>query len=195
MPHEKEILSDIDESIRAKELLKEHVGDIAKAASALTNALRGGKKMVIFGNGGSAADAQHIAAELSGKFNIRDRPGLPGIALTVNTSALTAIGNDFSYDEIFSRQLEGLVGPGDVVIGISTSGNSPNILRAIEKGKELGATTVGMCGKGGKLPSICDISIRVPSENTPRIQEAHITVGHIICAIAERELFGKGKTR
>jgi D-sedoheptulose 7-phosphate isomerase len=195
MSHEKEILSDIDESIRAKELLKEQVGDIAKVASALTDALRRGKKMVIFGNGGSAADAQHIAAELSGKFNIRDRPGLPGLSLTVNTSALTAIGNDFSYDEIFSRQLEGLVGEGDVVIGISTSGNSPNILRAIEKAKELGATTVGLCGKGGKLPSMCDISIRVPSENTPRIQEAHITVGHIICAIAERELFGKGKTR
>ena len=146
-------------------------------------------KVVLFGNGGSAADAQHIAAELVGKYKL-ERKSLPALALTTNTSIISAIGNDYGFDVIFEKQIEGLVKKEDVVIGISTSGNSENILKGVLKAKKLGAKTIAFTGKsGGKLKDKVDILLNIPSDNTPRIQEAHITVGHIICGIVESEIF------
>jgi D-sedoheptulose 7-phosphate isomerase len=140
-----------------------------------------GKKILIFGNGGSAADAQHIAAELTGRYK-SDRRGLPAIALTTDTSALTAIANDFGYKNVFARQVEALANEGDLLIGISTSGNSKNILKALKLGKELGCRTMGLSGNGGgAMSEVCDLNIVVPSTDTPRIQEMHIMIGHIIC--------------
>ena len=182
----------LEESIRVKEDLREQASEIEKikrVSKAIIKALKNGKKVVLFGNGGSAADAQHIACELAGKFKL-ERRGLPAVALTTNTSTLTAIGNDYGYDKIFSRQVEGMVGRGDVVIGISTSGNSVNVINGIEAAKERRAFTVGLTGAtGGKLGKIVDICIKVPSNDTPRIQEAHITIGHIICQLVEEGLF------
>ncbi len=146
-----------------------------------TEALQKGNKILLFGNGGSAADAQHIAAELTGRYK-SERRGLAGIALTTDTSALTAIGNDFGYDRIFERQVEALANEGDVLIGISTSGNSDNVLRGLFLGRKLGCKTIGLSGKdGGSMSKFCDINIVVPSNDTPRIQEMHIMIGHIIC--------------
>ena len=146
-----------------------------------TEALQKGNKILLFGNGGSAADAQHIAAELTGRYK-NERRGLAGIALTTDTSALTAIGNDFGYDRIFERQVEALANEGDVLIGISTSGNSDNVLRGLFLGRKLGCKTIGLSGKdGGSMSKFCDINIVVPSNDTPRIQEMHIMIGHIIC--------------
>jgi D-sedoheptulose 7-phosphate isomerase len=146
-----------------------------------TEALQRGNKILLFGNGGSAADAQHIAAELSGRYKSQRR-GLPGIALTTDTSALTAIGNDFGYERIFERQVEALANEGDVLIGISTSGNSDNVLRGLFKGRKMGCKTIGLSGKeGGNMGKFCDVNIVVPSNDTPRIQEMHIMIGHIIC--------------
>lgn len=163
---------------------------IAKVGVELRRCLHGGRRVYIFGNGGSAADAQHIAAELAGRY-LRERPGLPCIALTTNTSTLTAIGNDYSYDAVFSRQLEGLACRGDVVIGISTSGNSGNVIRALEYAKSKGTRTVALTGRsGGKLKAIADYCLCVPSEATPRIQEVHILLGHILCEIAEEPYVG-----
>jgi D-sedoheptulose 7-phosphate isomerase len=143
--------------------------------------LKNGKKILLFGNGGSAADAQHIAAELTGRYKT-ERGGLPGIALTTDTSALTAIGNDYGYDRVFDRQVEALANEGDMLIGISTSGNSGNVISALQLGRERGCKTVGLSGKGGgKMNSVCDVNVVVPSDNTPRIQEMHIMIGHIIC--------------
>jgi len=143
--------------------------------------IKNDKKILIFGNGGSAADAQHIAAELTGRYKT-ERRGLPAIALTTDTSALTAIGNDFGYSNIFQRQVEALANEGDLLIGISTSGNSENVLKALSLGRKLGCRTVGLSGKGGgKMDEVCDINITIPSDNTPRIQEMHILIGHIIC--------------
>jgi len=161
-------------------------------ADLLVDAFRKGNKVLLFGNGGSAADAQHIACELAGKFYL-DRAPLPAIALTTNTSSLTAIANDYSYEEVFVRQVKGLVKQGDVVIGISTSGNSPNVLRGIEEAKRLGATTIALIGRGGRLKKSADYVLSVPSDDTPRIQEAHITAGHIICYLVEQALFGNRK--
>lgn len=189
MVDESFILKAIDDSIRAKEALRGNAREMLVVARLISKSLRDGGKMIIFGNGGSAADAQHIAAELSGQFYNRSRPGLAAISLTTNTSALTAIANDLSYDTVFERQLEGLCRPGDVVIGISTSGNSGNVIRAIEKAKKLGAVTVGMTGAGGRLPDLVDHALKVSSTDTPRIQESHILIGHIICAIVEKEMF------
>ena len=147
--------------------------------------LQAGGKVLLMGNGGSAADAQHIAAELVGRFE-RERRGLPALALTTDTSILTAIGNDFHFDQVFSRQIEALARPGDLVIGLSTSGNSPNVLEAVRVAKERGIKTIALAGKdGGKLSRQADIAIVVPSQNTARIQEVHITVGHIICAAVD----------
>ena len=144
----------------------------------------------MFGNGGSAADSQHIVAELSGKFYNSKRPGLAAISLNTNTSSLTAIANDFSYEEIFSRQLEGLLNSKDLVVGISTSGNSTNVFNGLNKAKEIGAVTVSFTGaSSGKLGSVSDFCLRVPSKDTPRIQESHILVGHIICECVEKILF------
>jgi D-sedoheptulose 7-phosphate isomerase len=158
-------------------------------AGELTRAFSHGHKVLIFGNGGSAADAQHIAAELTGKFYLDRRP-LPAIALTVNTSSLTAIANDYGYDRIFVRQLQSLVNSGDVVIGISTSGNSHNVVLAMEEARRGGAVTVAFTGRGGQIKEITDYALCIPSGDTPRIQEAHITAGHIICYLVEESLFG-----
>jgi D-sedoheptulose 7-phosphate isomerase len=153
---------------------------------------RNGRKTLLAGNGGSAADAQHIAAELVGRYGF-DRPSIPSVALTVDTSALTAIGNDYGYDRVFSRQLEGMGQEGDLFIGISTSGNSENIVRAFESAKTKGITTVALVGRdGGRMARMADYAVIVPSDATPRIQESHILIGHIWCDIIERGLFGGG---
>ena len=183
----------IRESVAVKEALLrdgELIRLVAEVGRDLAAALRGGHRAFLFGNGGSAADAQHIAAELVGRY-LRDRPGLPAVALTVNTSSLTAIANDYSYDAVFARQLEALGSAEDMAIGISTSGNSRNVLLAIEAAKRKGMTSVGLTGQGGgQLRGMVDRCICVPSGDTPRVQEAHILIGHILCEIVERELFG-----
>jgi len=164
-----------------KELLEKILGVSNEIAQALGN----GKKILICGNGGSAADAQHIAAELVGKF-MKERRALPAIALNTNTSVITAIGNDYSYDDIFARQVEAFGTSGDILIGISTSGNSKNVLKAFEIAKKISIMTVALTGQsGGKMKEMVDVCINVPSSLTPRIQEAHITIGHIMCEIAE----------
>ncbi|MFA5461757.1 MAG: D-sedoheptulose 7-phosphate isomerase, partial [Sulfurimonas sp.] len=149
-------------------------------------------KTILAGNGGSAADAQHIAAELVGRYGF-DRPSIPSLALTTDTSCLTAIGNDYGYDNVFSRQLEGMGQEGDIFIGISTSGNSKNIINAFISAKKKGITTVALVGRdGGEMAKMADIALVVPSDSTPRIQESHILIGHIICDIIEKEIFGDG---
>lgn len=155
-------------------------------------AYKNGNKTLLAGNGGSAADAQHIAGEFVSRFYF-DRPGIASIALTTDTSVLTAIGNDYGYEELFARQVQAQGVKGDIFIGISTSGNSKNILKALEVCKEKGILSIGLTGaSGGAMSGLCDFCIKVPSSCTPRIQEAHILIGHIICAIVEEELFGKG---
>ncbi len=162
--------------------------DLEKASQIAVDTLKKGHKILLCGNGGSAADAQHIAAELTGRYK-SERRGLPGIALTTDTSALTAIGNDYGYNRVFDRQVEALANRGDLLIGISTSGNSENIISALSLAKELGCSTIGFSGKeGGKMNDICDINLIVPSNNTPRIQEMHILFGHTICQIIDNEL-------
>ena len=162
---------------------------IAEVAQRCVDTLRSGNKLLLAGNGGSASDAQHIAAELVGRFEV-DRKGLPAIALTTNASQLTAISNDYGYEAVFSRQVEAFGEKGDLFIGLSTSGNSANVVAAAEAAKTQGLMIVGMTGaSGGKLESLCDACLKIPSTNTARIQEAHITVGHIVCSQIERELF------
>ena len=171
-------------------LAREEGERLAAVAALLANRLRAGNTLFTCGNGGSAADAQHIAAELSGKFYLH-RPGLPAVALTTNTSALTAIGNDFSYDEVFSRQLEGLARPGDVLFALTTSGRSPNVRRAVEWARANGVATVAFTGSAGDdFAALCDHAFVVPSADTPHVQEAHITIGHALCALAEAALYG-----
>ena len=163
---------------------------IEKVISVITQAFKNGNSVYFAGNGGSAADAQHLAAEFSGRF-YKDRKALPSEALHCNTSYLTAVANDYSYDVIYSRLLEGLAKPGDVLVGLSTSGNSGNIVKAFEKSKELKVTTIGFTGAaGGKMKELSDYLINVPSTDTPRIQESHILVGHIICELVEKNIFG-----
>ena len=158
---------------------------IIQASKIIINALNDNKKVILFGNGGSAADAQHIAAEFTGRFVI-ERRGLSAIALTTDTSALTAIGNDYGFDVIFSRQVEALAHEGDVLIGISTSGNSANVVNAITKGKELKCVTITLTGKnGGELASISDLNLNINHSVTARIQEMHILVGHLICSFID----------
>jgi len=193
MEQETNIVKQIEDSIRLKKYLQKEAKNLMAIADLLVDAFRKGNKVLLFGNGGSAADAQHIACELAGKFYL-DRTPLPAIALTTNTSALTAIGNDYGYEEIFSRQLKALVKEDDIVIGISTSGKSPNVLRGIEEAKRLGATTIAFMGQGGRLKELADYMLSVPSVDTPRIQEAHITAGHIICYLVEQALFGNMKS-
>ncbi|HVW96969.1 MAG TPA: D-sedoheptulose 7-phosphate isomerase [Mucilaginibacter sp.] len=162
-------------------VIEQLTGDIERAADMIITAIRAGQKVLIAGNGGSAADAQHIAAELSGRF-VKHRKALPGIALTTDTSALTAIANDYGYDHVFSRQLEALAKPGDLFIGISTSGNSQGILNAFATATEYGCKTLGLSGRdGGKMNGLCELNIVVPSDVTARIQEMHILIGHILC--------------
>jgi len=163
-------------------------GEIASAGERCGNALAHGQRIYLCGNGGSAADAQHIAAELIGRF-VNDRRALPALALTTDTSALTAIGNDYGYDEVFSRQVEGLCREGDVLIAISTSGNSDNVLKAVDAAHRVGASVIGLSGKsGGALDAKADVSLVVPSDVTARIQEMHIVIGHLICALVEAHL-------
>ena len=162
---------------------------VAKVSEVLVNALKQGNKALLFGNGGSAADAQHIAAELVGRFAF-DRPALPALALSVNSSCVTAIGNDYGFDRVFSRQLEALARPGDVAIGISTSGNSSNVLNAMSTARKMSLHTIALTGgTGGNLRGSVDHCICVPSNETPRIQECHILIGHIIAELVEREIF------
>jgi D-sedoheptulose 7-phosphate isomerase len=162
---------------------------INNVANIMINALKNGKKIVFFGNGGSAADAQHIAAELSGRF-LKERKGLAGLALTTDTSVLTAIGNDYGYDIVFERQVEALCNKEDVLVGISTSGNSKNIIKGLLKGKELNCTLVSLTGReGGKIKNISDYNLNIDSDVTARIQEMHILVGHILCEIIDQESF------
>ncbi|EGI2911749.1 D-sedoheptulose 7-phosphate isomerase [Campylobacter jejuni] len=183
------------ESILVKEqILKDEnlITLIKNASLEVIKAYKNGNKTLLAGNGGSAADAQHIAGEFVSRFYF-DRPGIASIALTTDTSILTAIGNDYGYENLFARQVQAQGVKGDVFIGISTSGNSKNILKALELCKQKGITSIGLSGaNGGDMNELCDYCIKVPSTCTPRIQEAHILIGHIICAIVEEELFGKG---
>lgn len=169
--------------------LSEQAEVVVQIADCLVKAFRRGNKVLLFGNGGSAADAEHIACELAGKFTLFRDP-LPAIALTANTASLTAIGNDFGYEEVFARQLRGLVTKGDVAIGMSTSGTSPNVIRAMEEAKLQGAMTVALTGARGKLKESAQLVLSIPSSDTPRIQEVHMLAGHIICGLVERSLFG-----
>jgi len=179
------------ESARVHEMSAESLADVvAAAADAVTNALRAGKKVLLCGNGGSAADAQHIAAELAGRLRL-ERGGLPAIALTVNASVMTALANDYGYDMVFARQVEALGREGDVLIGISTSGRSPNVVEALEAARAAGLVTVGLVGRdAGPMEGLCDHLIAVPVEDTQRIQEIHIAAGHAMCEIIESTLFG-----
>ncbi|EDO8472463.1 D-sedoheptulose 7-phosphate isomerase [Campylobacter jejuni] len=183
------------DSILAKEqILKDEnlITLIKNASLEVIKAYKNGNKTLLAGNGGSAADAQHIAGEFVSRFYF-DRPGIASIALTTDTSILTAIGNDYGYENLFARQVQAQGVKGDVFIGISTSGNSKNILKALELCKQKEIISIGLSGaSGGAMNELCDYCIKVPSTCTPRIQEAHILIGHIICAIVEEELFGKG---
>jgi D-sedoheptulose 7-phosphate isomerase len=165
-------------------------GSTAEAAAVIVRALRAGNKVLLCGNGGSAADAQHIAAELAGRLRI-ERRALPAVALTVNPSVLTAVANDYGYEAVFARQVEALGRPGDVLVGISTSGTSRSVVAALAAAHAAGLATVGLMGKsGGAMKEHCDVAVLVPSSDTQRIQEAHIAVGHAVCELVERELFG-----
>lgn len=190
VPAEQAIRDAIQESIEVKtKLLRQHVAIIAHLSETLISALRAGKKLVLFGNGGSAADAQHVAAELVNRFQI-DRDAFAAIALTTDTSILTSAANDFDFDQIFSRQVRALVQEGDVVVGISTSGSSPNVVNGVIAAKEKEAITAGFVGhSGGELKDLVDICCHVPSNSTARIQEAQITIWHAVVEVVERELF------
>ena len=189
---EAQVSESIEESIAVKKRLlsdRDAVKGIARVSEILVDALDQGNKLILFGNGGSAADAQHIAAEFVGRFAF-DRPALPALALSVNTSCVTAIGNDYGFDQIFSRQISAFSREGDVAIGISTSGNSPNVLNALSLSRKKGLHTIALTGcTGGRLNNIVDYCICVPSNDTPRIQECHILIGHIISELVERTLF------
>jgi D-sedoheptulose 7-phosphate isomerase len=188
---EPRVRQSIEASIAVKQLLLNDamVADVARVSEILVDAFRKGNKPLLFGNGGSAADAQHIAAEFVGRFAF-DRPPLPALALSVNTSAVTAIGNDYGFDLLFARQIEALGRPGDVAIGISTSGNSPNVLQGIVVAKKLGLHTVALTGdSGGKLKGAADFCLCAPSKETPRIQECHILIGHMISELVEETIF------
>jgi D-sedoheptulose 7-phosphate isomerase len=180
----------LTESARVKTALAEEQADaIARAAGLLVDALRAGGKVLLFGNGGSASDAQHVAAELTGRLS-RERPGLPAIALTANTSDLTALGNDYGFERVFARLVEAHGAPGDVAMGLSTSGNSPNVLAAVATARERGLRTIGLVGRGGgKLAPLVDCAVVVPSDDTQRIQESHIAVGHALCELVDEALF------
>jgi len=168
-----------------------HADAVARAAEILITAIQAGGKVLIFGNGGSAADAQHIAAELVNRLN-HDRPPIAAIALTTDSSILTSVGNDSTFDELFERQLRALGRAGDVALAISTSGNSPNVLRGVEAARELGIRTIGLAGRnGGKLAGAVDLALVVATESTQRIQETHITIGHILCELIEEALFSE----
>ena len=184
-----EIPRRLEESAQLKRAIaKSKVGEIECMVNFIVMAYRKGGKVVLLGNGGSAADAQHLACEMVGQFAIK-RQAFPAIALTTNVSILTAVANDCGYEMVFSRQIEALVNENDVVIGISTSGNSPSVIEAMKAAKMRGAKSIGLTGgNGGKLAEVADLILIVPSDSTPRIQEAHMTIGHIVCELVEREL-------
>lgn len=162
---------------------------ISELVELLVQTFNRGGKLLVMGNGGSAADAQHFVAEIVGRFKL-ERRGLPAIALSTDTSILTAIGNDYGFDKVFSRQVEALASPGDLVVGISTSGNSPNVLLALQLARKTGCCTVGLLGKdGGSIKDVCDLALIVPTNDTPRVQEGHITIIHIVCDLLEKALF------
>lgn len=171
----------------AKKCLEKNEEIIKLIGKKVVETIKRGNKVLLFGNGGSAADAQHIAAEFTGRF-VKERRGLPAIALTTDTSALTAIGNDYGFERIFERQVEALAQKGDLIIGISTSGNSENVILGLRKGNEIGCTTVGLTGRsGGAMNEVCDINCIVPSTVTAHIQEMHIVIGHLICKILDED--------
>lgn len=186
------VVRELEESANIKRMMIQDLADtIVNAAQIILNAYQAGGKVLLVGNGGSAADAQHIAAELVGRFKL-ERTSLPAIALTANTSILTALANDYTYETVFSRQLEAFANDKDVMIAITTSGTSPNILKAVETAHSKGVIVIGLTGEtGDKLEDIADLTIVVPSGNIARIQEAHITVAHIICHLVEEGLFGE----
>ncbi len=182
----------ITNSIKVKqELLANEalIQEISQATGIIVAAIKQGNRVIFAGNGGSAADAQHLAAEFVSRFEF-DRPGLPALSLSTDTSMITAIGNDYGYERLFLRQLQAQARPGDVFVGITTSGKSPNVLRAFEACKDLQVTSIALCGLGGELEDKVDHVLRAPSRHTPRIQECHILIGHMICAEVELELFG-----
>lgn len=189
----KEIIKELKEAQEVQAKLVELTDEIEVATKMVISSLSSGGKVVLFGNGGSAADAQHIAAELVGRFNI-DRRALPAVSLTTNTSILTSLSNDYDFKSIFARQIDALLGKNDIVIAISTSGGSLNVIEGIKKAKQVGVKVIGLTGKdGGLMASLVDLCIKIPSEAVSHIQEAHITIGHIICfliekAVAEKEL-------
>ncbi len=194
MDKKKFISDSLTESSETKINMLNHCSeDILAAADLLAEAYRNGNKLLLCGNGGSAADCQHIATELMIRLSHDiERPALPAIALTTDTSNLTAGGNDIGYENVFARNIEGLGNKGDVLLAISTSGNSPNVVKAVEKAKSKGMKVIGFLGgSGGKLKSIVDLPVVIPSPNTQRIQEGHITAAHIICEIVEEDLYGK----
>jgi D-sedoheptulose 7-phosphate isomerase len=177
-----------DEHLRAATALRSLAPDVDRVVTVIARSMAAGGALLVCGNGGSAADAQHIAAELTGRF-FRDRKPLPALALHGNTSSLTAIANDYGYDEVFAREVAAHGREGDVLLALSTSGSSPNILRAIEAAREKRMTVIGLTGEsGGKMRDLCDVCLHVPSSSTPRIQECHILIGHTICELLERIL-------
>ncbi len=191
MKHEIENI--MEESIEVKKEFINEIENIEKVVNIIVNCYKKGNKILIFGNGGSAADAQHIAGELVGRFK-KERRGLPAIALTTDTSVLTAWSNDYDYSTVFERQVEVLAKKDDILLGISTSGNSENVIKAFEKGKQIGTLNISMTGKdGGELKNISDLNINSNSNNTPRIQECHVLAYHIICELVEKNLFENKK--
>ena len=179
----------LKDAAAAHERMAARADVVVKAASAIAAALREGRAILTFGNGGSAADAQHFAAEMVGRYE-RDRKAWPAIALTTDTSALTAVGNDYGFERVFARQLEALGRPGDIALGISTSGNSPNVLRGLEAANERGLISIALTGRGGEAGKIAKHHIAVQEERTSRVQEVHATVLHVICELVEQELHG-----
>ncbi len=189
-----EIKRQIEESVKVKKLLiedEEFLKSVKQSVAICCEALRSGNKILFAGNGGSAADAQHLAGELVNRFGF-ERPGLPAIAITTDSSILTSISNDYGFNRLFARQIEALGNKGDVLVSLSTSGNSPNIIEGINEARRKGIRNIGLTGRtGGKMKSLCDLCLNIPSDETPRIQEAHILIGHIICSEIEKTLFGK----
>lgn len=183
------ILQHLEESIKVKrQFIEKHIDHIIRAAEKMASCIRSGNKILIFGNGGSAADAQHLAAEFVNRFKI-ERPPLAALALTTDTSVLTSIGNDYHFDDIFSKQIEALGRKNDIAWGLSTSGNSKNVIQAIKAANKKKLFSIASTGRGGKLASSSQLVFAVPSDDTARIQEAHITLGHILCDLVERTLF------
>ena len=186
----KHVVSSLQDGAELRSRVAQDCGEtIVQAASLMIQCLESGGKLLFFGNGGSAADAQHLAAEFVGRF-VLERSGLPAIALTTDSSILTSVGNDYGFDQVFARQIEALGRPNDVAVGISTSGNSPNVIEAVNKARKQKLKTIGLAGKdGGALAKCVDIAITVSSNNTARVQECHIAIGHILCELVENELF------